>query len=98
MLKLRLDQVNQVDKWLRTVLWDHKLPEVDVSSNFEIHRCKGRLVFGNGTVKMIQGVREIFELIDAPQDEEIYEKGKIILIGRQIAGIDFERSFRQLVQ
>ncbi len=31
---------------------------------FEIHRLKGRLRFDDGTVKMVQGVREIFEIFD----------------------------------
>ena len=30
----------------------------------EIHRLKARLVFKNGDVKLVQGVREVFEIFD----------------------------------
>jgi hypothetical protein len=90
--------LEDVDRWLRAVLWDHKLPATDSAVEFEIHRTKGRLVFKNGDVKLLQGVREIFELIDAPNGAEISStEGKIILIGRGVQGIDFESNFRQTI-
>lgn len=93
---LRPEQLKDVDRWLRSVLWDSKLPGQD-KSNFEIHRSKGRLVFDDGQVKMLQGVQEIFELMDAPEGVEPTQKGKIILIGKYIADVDFEGSFRATV-
>ncbi|RFU78749.1 hypothetical protein TARUN_3455 [Trichoderma arundinaceum] len=79
---LRPEQLDDVDRWLRAVLWDHRLPATESTTEFEIHRSKGRLVFNNGDVKLLQGVREIFELIDAPDGAEISSTGgKIILIG-----------------
>ena len=92
---LRPAQLEQVDKWLRQVLWENELPGNDEAQKFEIHRSKGRLVFDNGDLKMLQGVREIFELIDAPfSDEPTPTSGKIIFIGRHVAGVDFEQSFK----
>ncbi|KAM0261655.1 hypothetical protein ACHAQJ_002106 [Trichoderma viride] len=92
------DQLDDVDRWLRAVLWDHKLPATEDAVEFEIHRSKGRLVFKNGDVKLLQGVREIFELIDAPNGAEIFStEGKIILIGRGVQGVDFESNFRQTI-
>ncbi len=97
--KLPAEQLELVDKWLRSVLWEGALPGVDAPPNFEIHRSKGRLVFEGGDVKMLQGVREIFELIDAPEsDEPTPEAGKIIFIGRHLRGVDFETSFRSVVK
>lgn len=65
---------------------------------FEIHRSKGRLVFKNGDVKLLQGVREVFELIDAPDGAEVSStEGKIILIGRGVKDIDFESDFRHII-
>lgn len=91
-------QFNLVDRWLRQVLWESELPGSDASQKFEIHRSKGRLIFDNGDVKMLQGVREIFELIDAPESSEpVPTSGKIIFIGRHVAGVDFEKSFRSAV-
>ncbi|TQV98729.1 hypothetical protein V2A60_007565 [Cordyceps javanica] len=89
---LRPAQLEQVDKWLRQVLWENELPGNDEAQKFEIHRSKGRLVFDNGDLKMLQGVREIFELIDAPfSDEPTPTSGKIIFIGRHVAGVPYHR-------
>jgi hypothetical protein len=88
-----------MDRWLRSVLWDQKLPEAEASAEFEVHRSKGRLIFTNGNVKMLQGVREVFELIDAPpSSDEAPQAGKIILIGRHLVGIDFESSLKHALQ
>lgn len=95
---LRTEQLADVDRWLRAVLWDHKLAGTENAVEFEIHRSKGRLVFNNGDVKLLQGVREIFEIMDAPNGAEISStEGKIILIGRGVQGIDFESNFRQTI-
>ncbi|KAF5020986.1 hypothetical protein F66182_6967 [Fusarium sp. NRRL 66182] len=53
--RLEPGQLDAVDRWLRSVLWDNKLPEAKGEGDFEIHRSKGRLVFANGDVKMLQG-------------------------------------------
>ncbi|KAM9874103.1 COBW domain-containing protein [Verticillium dahliae] len=90
-------QEAKVDKWLRSVLWDHELPgEV---RTIETHRSKGRLVFDDGKVKMIQGVREIFEILEAPEQSALDgpKQGKIILIGRHLQGIDFEKSLKSVL-
>ncbi|KAG6008365.1 hypothetical protein E4U21_004569 [Claviceps maximensis] len=94
----RLDNSNlaDVDKWLRSVLWDNKLPGSNGEDKFEIHRSKGRIVLNDGKTKMLQGVREVFELSDAPQPGEVRpEEGKIIFIGRNLSEAAFVRSFNQ---
>lgn len=95
---LQLDQLTKVDKWLRKILWDSSLPESDTKQTFEIHRSKGRLVFTDHSVKLLQGVREIFELTDVPEENEgsgnYVGDGKIILIGRNITGVDFAGSIQ----
>lgn len=96
---LRTDQLDLVDRWLRSVLWDSKLPEIDEPGKFEIHRSKGRLILENGEVKIMQGVREVFEINDAPPGgQNASAEGKIILIGKHVAGVDFEKSLRQAIQ
>lgn len=52
-------------------------------------------MFENGDVKLMQGVREVFEINDAPGDQEVPTEGKIILIGRNLAEVDFSKSFLQ---
>ncbi|KAH6895503.1 CobW/HypB/UreG, nucleotide-binding domain-containing protein [Thelonectria olida] len=95
--RLRPDQLNHVDRWLRAVLWDSKLPDTKEAAKFEIHRSKGRLVFDNGDVKILQGVREVFDIVECPTDQEVPAEGKIILIGRNVVGVDFEGSFQRTV-
>lgn len=86
-------QEQKVDKWLRSVLWEHHLPGQDTI--LDVHRSKGRLVFGNGSEKILQGVREIFEILESPEasgERDPSRQGKIILIGRYLDGIDFDAS------
>lgn len=92
--KLAPSQLEKIDWWLRKILWDRKLPG-DEKTTLEVHRSKGRLVFDNGDIKLIQGVREIFEILDSPdQSREATQaqEGKIILIGRHLKDVDFEKS------
>lgn len=105
---LRLDQLPKLDQWLRTLLWDCKLPGTLTSIakppiSFEIHRLKARIPLTNGTVKLVQGVREIFEITDpkVPGDMESNLSevgGKIVLIGRNITGLEFRDSFLEVVE
>lgn len=81
----------QLDAWLRSVLWDSKLPGHESVAGWEIHRSKGRVRLQGGEVKMLQGVREIFELIDgadaAKDGDEGQEQGsRIVFIGRNLGG------------
>lgn len=96
---LKKDQVDAVDRWLRRVLWENELPNdtAEHKSPFEIHRLKGRLALENGKTKIIQGVRELFEIFDAPASGEVVaegasQSGKIVLIGRHVTNFDFEKS------
>ncbi|QUC16960.1 uncharacterized protein UV8b_01201 [Ustilaginoidea virens] len=96
--RVRHDKVQDIDKWLRSVLWDSKLPE-DEGGDFEIHRSKGRVILQDGSAKMLQGVREVFELVDPPQTGETQpDQGKIIFIGRGLVEHDFVRSFERAVR
>ncbi|KAJ4390552.1 hypothetical protein N0V93_004148 [Gnomoniopsis smithogilvyi] len=94
---LKKDQVDMVDRWLRRVLWENELPNdtAEHKSPFEIHRLKGRLALEDGAKKIIQGVRELFEIFDAPTSNEgngASQAGKIVLIGRHVTDFDFETS------
>lgn len=91
--------MDAVDRWLRRVLWENELPDdtAEHTSPFEIHRLKGRLALEDGKTKIIQGVRELFEIFDAPASGEgkaegASQTGKIVLIGRHVTNFDFEKS------
>ncbi|KAK0643613.1 CobW/HypB/UreG, nucleotide-binding domain-containing protein [Cercophora newfieldiana] len=99
-------QLEAVDAWLRSVLWDNVLPsdEETDQSLFEIHRLKGRLVLSDGNEKMIQGVRELFEIFDKPNPGAEAslapgkDAGKMVIIGRHLDKYDFERSLLEAVR
>lgn len=91
-----------LDSWLQSVLWESRLPETkdadeEVSKNsWEIHRSKGRIPLSNGTVKLLQGVREIFDLIDGPVDtaSTADQSGRLVFIGRNIGGNQLQAAFQ----
>jgi G3E family GTPase len=96
---LTADNIPALDAWLRSVLWDSKLPSVEAStlgddSKYEIHRLKARLPLSNGEVKIVQGVRDIFEILDSPNSSSGKEsEGKIVLIGKGLTEKRFRESF-----
>lgn len=89
-------QLDDVDRWLRSVLWDSTVPGSGTKGNFEIHRSKGRIVLENEDIRILQGVREVFELTEPPIPPQSQPaSGKIILIGRNIANVEFQGSFER---
>jgi hypothetical protein len=65
---------------------------------FAIHRLKARLPISNGDVKIVQGVRDVFEIVDAPSVSESTSEtastrqGKVVLIGRHLVDLPFRES------
>jgi hypothetical protein len=97
----------EFEKWVRSVLWESTLPSVGLSTGtdlqeFSIHRLKGQLVLESGQVKMIQGVRDLYEITDLAQaktqttetqpSEASNDKGKLVLIGKGLNGWPWEES------
>jgi len=85
-------QVDSVDAWLRAVCWNAQLPHSQEVQSFEIHRIKGQIPTATGHTKLLQGVREIYELTDAAdaagaESAKLTKDGKIVVIGR---GLDQE--------
>lgn len=108
---LEPSQLPSVDAWLRSVLWDRINPgqSTEVTSgqlpvDFEIHRLKARLPLTNGAMKMVQGVREVFDITDCQNatrsgaaGPDSLKEGKIVVIGRGFSFIDFKESFKRMV-
>jgi G3E family GTPase len=91
-----------LDGWLRSVLWESKVPGREEVTGWEIHRAKGRVRVVGGGVKMLQGVREIFELIDGVVDdggedaaEGKEQGGRIVFIGRNVSAEATATAFQQ---
>ncbi|KAI0506432.1 cobW-domain-containing protein [Xylaria bambusicola] len=100
---LTVDQLQEIDGWLRSILWESEIPNAATSpAHIEIHRLKARLVFEDGTTKIVQGVREIFEIIDGQKSSTdvstTSQMGKMVLIGRNIHKVDVENSFLDRIQ
>ena len=98
--------LEKLDAWLRSVLWESRLPStgeglIHSTADWEIHRAKGRVPLSNGSTKILQGVREIFELVDAADDAESSEagdpsdSGRIVFIGRNISVPAISTLFQQ---
>ena len=67
---------------------------------FEIHRIKGRIVLDGGNVKMLQGVREIFELVEVDNVQDAGAEqmmGKIVVIGRGLRAGDWAQSLEHAI-
>jgi hypothetical protein len=78
------------------------------SPQFEIHRLKARIHVTDGSIKMIQGVREVFEITDSiealarhntqvsaekpTQSASGSAPGKMVLIGRDLPGKPWQES------
>ncbi|KAK4126184.1 cobW-domain-containing protein [Parathielavia appendiculata] len=64
-------QQSAVDAWLRSVLWENTLPGHKPTDGpaYDIHRLKGRFFIRDGREKIIQGVREIFDIFDSPAQQ-----------------------------
>ncbi|KAH0565457.1 hypothetical protein GP486_001157 [Trichoglossum hirsutum] len=96
------DQLEALDAWLQAVLWDRTLPPPEspgaaAHSGFEVHRLKARVCLAGGSVKFVQAVRDVFEILDARDGSAqtgpcMPETGKIVLIGRGLVGGNWEAS------
>ncbi len=53
-------------------------------TGFEIHRLKGLIYLEDGSRRIIQGVRDLFEIITLDDQDEGKTKGKIVVIGRDL--------------
>ena len=100
---LEPSQLEKLDDWLQKVLWDSLIPDLDAlakegaDSNFAVHRLKGRIALTSGHIKMIQGVREVFEITDLEVPSKgsprtVADNGKLVLIGKNLSTLPWERS------
>ncbi|KAL8993881.1 MAG: hypothetical protein Q9169_006020 [Polycauliona sp. 2 TL-2023] len=106
---LQLHQRERLESWLRSLLWESHLPsresedtQAKQQQTFEIHRVKGQIPLSDGSNIMIQGVRDVFEMIDQDggggddrheaKGGEEGRKGKIVLIGKGLVDLDFQAS------
>lgn len=78
-------QVEALDEWIRSVLWEHKLPNEGDVEGLDVLRCKGMFRTDAGEVYVLQGVREMYDLSPAELAEDsdgVGEVGKLVFIGK----------------
>ncbi|RDX53376.1 cobW-domain-containing protein [Lentinus brumalis] len=86
--KLTEDQMEQLDVWIRTVLWEKQLPGSSgaASSALEVLRCKGLFVTDIGELHVLQGVRNLYEIskVEKAGEEDLGlpDTGKLVFIGK----------------
>lgn len=66
-----------MEKYLQHVLWENEADGVSV----EIHRTKGVLVWKDD-VRVVQGVRDTYEVIEGGKLHESIKNNKIVFIGK----------------
>lgn len=94
-------KLQRLDEWLRSILWERQLPLASSDTSrrqpnpFDIHRLKARLNMTDGTVKIVQGVRDVFDILNGgiEDKDDSTPGGKIVLIGRYLDGLDFRGSY-----
>lgn len=97
--RLDASQISKLEGWLQSLLWtdlflthpDAEGGATSAGDRTDIHRIKGRLPMTDGGLRLLQGVREVFEILEAPnaspnQSVADDEQGKIVVIGRNIGG------------
>lgn len=75
------DQFSKVEAFLQHILWEDTVNDKEV----EIHRTKGILVAHgeNGNeIRVIQGVRETYEMVEGQQIAEGIYENKLVFIGK----------------
>lgn len=93
-------QMQQLDEWIRSVLWENCLPDgyTGAAGRLEILRCKGMFLLESGEVYVLQGVRTLYEIskvVQSSSEMGVLESGKLVLIGK---GLDdnVRRSLEQV--
>lgn len=76
---------DRVDEWIRTLLWEGRLPEDPPADSQQITvlRCKGIFQTTSGMTYVLQGVRSLYEVSPAVGDSDFgLESGKLVFIGK----------------
>ncbi|KAJ7601101.1 cobW-domain-containing protein [Mycena floridula] len=78
-----------LDQWIRTVLWENRLPDAADTEELQILRCKGLFTKENGDRYILQGVRNMYEITKVEGEEAlgVPDLGKLVLIGKGLNDI-----------
>jgi len=75
---------DRLDEWIRSVLWENRLPGATEGRNLQVLRCKGLVTVESGEQYVLQGVRSMYEMMRVGEEVDmgVPEPGKIVLIGK----------------
>ena len=88
-------QVDRLDAWLRSVLWEAEVPfQGEDYGTIDVHRLKGRVIREDGQSFLVQAVREVFEIFEEGRPAGVPSafSGKLVLIGRGLRAEELKRS------
>ncbi|KAI0770371.1 cobW-domain-containing protein [Fomes fomentarius] len=84
--KLSPVQMDKLDEWIRTVLWERQVPgrPTREAGTVEVLRCKGLFVTESGELHVLQGVRNLYEISQVEGEEALGlpDTGKLVFIGK----------------
>ena len=82
--RLTAAQMDRLDEWIRSVLWERQLPGPASPASIDVLRCKGLFVTDSGELHVLQGVRNIYEIAKVEEDAELGlpDTGKLVFIGK----------------
>lgn len=90
------DSFGDVDMFLRYILWENKANGKDI----EVHRVKGILVKDGETrdVRVIQGVRDTYDVIKGGTLADGITENKLVLIGKGLDKQDLEIELKKYIK
>lgn len=93
------EQLAKFETWIQHILWERQVAGKDV----DIHRLKGRFLLKDGTAKILQGVREVYEIVDMRDDpeQELLDSrfpSKLVFIGKYLDSTAIKASFIQALE
>jgi len=85
---LSAERLDRLDEWIRTLLWENRLPGKvdgsDAQSSLKVLRCKGLFVTEKGEQYVLQGVQNLYDLspVEGTEMTGVPDAGKLVLIGK----------------
>lgn len=83
----------KVEEFLQHVLWENEVAGKPV----EVHRVKGIMACGSD-VRVIQGVRDTYEIIEGVSLHEDIDSNKLVLIGKELVHEDLVKGLDEYLQ
>lgn len=82
---LSQEAFDRLDEWIRTLLWESRIPEdlATAPQPITVLRCKGIFQTSAGATYVLQGVRSLYEISPAVDESNFgLEAGKLVFIGK----------------